>query len=166
MIVVTGPPGAPAEAVAAGLAGLLGWSRISTDDQIAHRAGRPVSHLIIDEGEQAYRALERAVVNEILSGPQETVVVLGGGAVMDPRTRDDLAGRHVVFVDVTISVAARDLGLSMAGPTAVVNPRAQWLRMLAERRPVYEALATATVLADGTEIEELVSSASRQLGLG
>ncbi len=162
---MTGPPGAPVEAIAAGLAQRLGWVATSSDDEVARRVGKPVSHLIIDEGEQVYRALERSVVADLLRGPREVVIALGGGAVMDPETRAELAGCQVVFVDVTITVAARELGLSMAGATAVVNPRAQWLRMFAERREIYEGLASATVLAEGQGAEELVVAASRQLGL-
>ena len=34
------------------------------------------------------------------------------------------------------------------------NPRAQWLRLMERRRPVYERLATVTVLTDGLEPDE------------
>lgn len=179
-LLVTGPPGAPVLAVAEELATRLDRPCISTDAEIEARTHRSVAELLIDEGEAAFREAERVALTDLLdarsasdlTGPGSAgVIAVGGGALLHPLTRSELQARWrsgaeflVVFVDVTITVAARELGLSMAGPTAVINPRAQWLRMLTERRPVYREFASATVLADGRPVADLAEEVLQQLG--
>ena len=85
-------------------------------------------------------------------------MVLGSGAVMDPLTEHDLAGHVVVFLDVSVTDAARRLGFSGQRPAALGNPRAQWLRLMERRRPVYERVATATVSTDGLEPGEIADA--------
>src|SRR5439155_705520 len=79
------------------------------------------------------------------------VLALGGGAVLDPATRALLRDRRVVFLDVGVKDAAARVGFNRDRPLLLGNPRAQWLRLMAARRPLYEEVATATVSTDGRE---------------
>ncbi|WP_350226889.1 shikimate kinase [Demequina sediminis] len=53
-----------------------------------------------------------------------------------------------MFLDVSLSAAAPRVGLNNARPLLVGNPRRQWLDLMEARRPIYERLATVTVLTD------------------
>ncbi len=83
------------------------------------------------------------------------VLALGGGAVLDERTRERLLGQTVVFLDVTIKDAASRIGLNRDRPLLLGNPRAQWIRLMAARRPVYEQVAQARVDTDGKDAEQV-----------
>jgi shikimate kinase len=89
------------------------------------------------------------------------VLAVGGGAVLDAGTRDLLAGRSVVFLDVGIKDAARRIGLNRDRPLLLGNPRAQWIRLMADRRPLYEQLASVTVLTDGRTPDEVADEVVR-----
>ena len=64
------------------------------------------------------------------------------GPSLDPLTEQALSGHTVAFLDVSVAEAARRLGFSGPRPLGLGNPRAQWLRLMERRRPVYERLAT------------------------
>jgi shikimate kinase len=148
-LVLVGPPGALTGEAGRALAARLGVPLADTDAAVATAAGKPVADVFVDDGEAAFRELERAAVAEALGS--DGVVVLGSGAVMDPLTEHDLAGHVVAFLDVSVADAAGRLGFSGQRPAALGNPRAQWLRLMERRRPVYERVATVTVSTDGLE---------------
>src|SRR4029079_4248583 len=77
--------------------------------------GRSISDIFVDSGEEHFRALERAAVERAVVR-HDGVLALGGGAVLDPATRDLLAGHRVVFLRVGLSEAVKRVGLGSARP--------------------------------------------------
>ena len=88
--VVVGPPGAGKTTVGQALAARLGVAFHDVDAAIEAAQGRSVSDIFVDDGEPAFRDLERAEVARSLS-EESGVVSVGGGAVMDPLTEAALA---------------------------------------------------------------------------
>ena len=153
-VVLIGPMGAGKTTVGALLAEAWGTRLRDTDADVEAAEGRPVAEIFVDEGEPAFRALERDAVAVALA-EHDGVLALGGGAVMDPGTRERLAGHTVVFLRVGLSDAASRVGLGAARPLLLGNPRAQWLRLMEARRPVYEGVASARVDTDGKTPDEV-----------
>lgn len=144
---LTGMMAAGKSTVAAHLGRLLGRRVVSTDAEVERRAGKPIARIFADEGEAAFRALEREVV-AALSGP--VVADLGGGAFCDPQCAERLlAGGTVVFLDVSPAEAARRLGGGRGRPLA-----ARWDALRAERLPLYRR-AHHTVPVDGLAADEV-----------
>lgn len=139
--VVIGPPGSGKTVTGRALAARLGIAFHDTDEEIVHREGRSIADIFIDDGEAAFRALERAEVARALA-EEPGVVALGGGAPIDAGTQELLARHTVVFLDVGIADASRRIGFDRSRPLLSVNPRASWIAMMNVRRPVYQALAT------------------------
>ena len=154
VVVLIGPPGAGKSTVAAVLAGRLGVRVRDTDVDVERAAGKPVTDIFVDDGEAAFRELERRAVLAALAD-HPGVLALGGGAVMNPLTEAALAGYPVVFLDVQITDAARRIGFNRDRPLLVGNPRAQWLKLMEVRRPVYARAAVATVATDGLTPEQV-----------
>jgi shikimate kinase len=78
--------------------------------------------------------------------------------VLDEGTRELLTGLPVVFLDVGIKDAASRIGLNRDRPLLLGNPRAQWLRLMEARRPVYESVAAARVDTDGKSPDEVADA--------
>ena len=152
--VLVGPPGAGKSVVARELALRLGVGFLDTDDVVVERAGREIADIFVEDGEPAFRELERQAVEDALGG-HDGVLALGGGAVLDPRTQGLLAGHTVVFLDVRIHDAARRIGLNRDRPLLLGNPRAQWTALMDARRPIYEGVATVVVKTDGRTVEDI-----------
>lgn len=160
--VLIGPPGAGKSTVGPLLADLLGTSFLDTDEIVADEAGKPVGDIFIEDGEEAFRVMERAAVARALAS-HPGVLGLGGGAVLDAGTRRLLAGHRVVYLRTGFAAAARRVGLGTPRPLLAVNPRAQLKELLAQRLPVYESLAWVTADTDDREPAEIAGELAAAL---
>ncbi|MCK1797827.1 shikimate kinase [Streptomyces sp. XM4193] len=154
-VVLVGPMGVGKSTVGRLLAERLDAVCRDTDEDIVGGAGKPIAEIFYDEGEDHFRALERAAVRTALA-EHEGVLALGGGAVIAAETRELLAGRPVVFLEMGVAEAARRTGLDVARPLLAVNPRQQWRRLMEERRPLYTEVARVVVSTDERTPDEVV----------
>ncbi len=154
---LVGPPGAGKTSVAARVADALGVGVRDTDDDVETVAGEPVAEIFVDHGEQHFRRLEAEAVRRALA-EHDGVLALGGGAVLDPATRDALRGHRVVLLDVGLAEASRRVGLGVSRPLLLGNVRGRMKALLDERRPLYEEVAEQVVATDGRDIEAVASA--------
>jgi shikimate kinase len=147
LAILIGPPGAGKTTVGRLLGGLLEAEFLDTDDVVEEAAGKPVSDIFISDGEAVFRELERGAVADTVAR-HGGILALGGGAVLDPGTRQLLAGQRVVYLETGFATAAHRAGLDAPRPLLIGNPRARMRELLAERLPVYEGLAWVTVTTD------------------
>ncbi len=143
-VVLVGPPGSGKTTVGRLVAAELGVSFRDTDRDVERTAGKPISDIFVDDGEPAFRALETEAVAAALA-THDGVLSLGGGAVIAEATRAALAGRFVVFLDVSLADAVRRVGLNRDRPLLLGSPRSQLMRLMDARRPLYTEVASATV---------------------
>lgn len=143
-VVLVGPPGAGKSTIGVALARRLGVEFRDTDADVEAALGKPISEIFVDDGEAAFRAAERSAVAAALGG-HDGVLALGGGAVADPATREQLRGHHVVFLDVSLSAAVSRVGLARDRPLLLGSPRAQLKALMDARQPWYTEVATLTV---------------------
>ncbi|WP_344242167.1 shikimate kinase [Actinocorallia libanotica] len=160
--VLVGPPGSGKSTIGTALAEALGVAFRDTDADVEAKAGKPISEIFIDDGEQSFRALEREAVREALAG-HEGVLALGGGAVLAAETQELLAGHTVVYLEVSLAEAVKRVGLNSARPLLVLNPRSQLRKLLDERLPIYERLAVITANTTERSEEEVVAELAAAL---
>ncbi|MGY1527411.1 shikimate kinase [Streptomyces sp. MN3] len=156
-LVLTGPMGVGKSTVGQLLAERLGVGYRDTDDDIVAAEGRAISDIFVEDGEPAFRALEKEAVRQALAS-HHGVLALGGGAVLDPDTRALLAGERVAYLSMDVEEAVRRTGLGAARPLLAVNPRKQWRELMEARRHLYEETATAVVPTDGRTPEEVADA--------
>ena len=156
VVVLVGPPGAGKTTVGRALAERRGLEFRDTDLDVEQAAGKTVHDIFIEDGEAAFRELERVAVARAL-GEHDGVLALGGGAVLDASTRDALSGHRVVFLDVGLAAASERVGFNRSRPLLVLNPRSELQRMLTERRPAYETVASDIVDTNGRDVEDIVT---------
>ncbi|MEU1851744.1 shikimate kinase [Streptomyces sp. NPDC019990] len=164
LVVLVGPMGAGKSTVGGLLAERLGVAYRDTDDDIVAAQGRTISEIFVDEGEPAFRAIEKEAVRRALT-EHDGVLALGGGAVLDADTRALLAGRRVAYLSMDVEEAVKRTGLNAARPLLAVNPRKQWRALMEARRHLYEEVATVVVATDGRTPEEVTQAALDALEL-
>jgi shikimate kinase len=154
--VIVGPPGAGKTTVGQALAALLGVGFADTDHLIEEQAGKPIPEIFFDDGEDAFRALERSTIAAAL-GSFTGVLALGGGSILHDGTREALRAHTVVFLSVELSDAVKRVGLGAGRPLLAVNPRATLKYLMEQRRPLYAEVATHTIATHARAPEEIAA---------
>ena len=168
LVVLIGPPGAGKSAVGPLLAGRLGVEFRDTDADIGAVAGKPVSDIFIENGEEAFRELERSTAARALDehGPlrsQGGVLALGSGAVLDAGIQSLLEGLPVFYLSADFSTVARRIGLDRPRVVVPGNPRGMLRAMLDERDAIYQRLAAVTVPTDDLDPAELAGQIAAEI---
>lgn len=165
VVVLVGTPGAGKTSVGNALAARLAVRFRDTDADVESAAGMSVSDIFVQQGEAAFRELERQAVAVALA--QHTgVLALGGGAILDPTTRRLLADHTVVWLTVGLSQAAERVGLSTARPLLLGNVRATLLRLMQGREPLYREVARFEVDTNDRTVEAIVEEIACELANG
>lgn len=157
LVVLVGPMGSGKSTVGELIAQRLGVSYRDTDADIVAATGREISDIFVDEGEPYFRELEREAVAAALAG-HEGVLALGGGAVLDEKTRELLTGLPVAYLSMDVEEAVKRVGLGAARPLLAVNPRRQWRDLMDARRPLYTEVARVEVATDARTPEEVAEA--------
>ena len=142
------------------LAQNLGIDFRDTDEVIEKSAGRTISDIFLEDGEDEFRSLEKKALREELL-KDSTVLALGGGAPVSPDAQSALraSGSFIVYLQASLSTVAPRIGFNRDRPLLLHNPRGQWQMLMDERRPIYESLARLTVDTNDlseTEIVDLI----------
>lgn len=164
-VVLVGPMGAGKTTVAGLVGRAWGVPVRDTDADIVAAEGRSIGEIFVDDGERAFRAIETAAVADALAS-HEGVLALGGGAVLDERTRTALAGLPVVFLRVGLSDAVKRVGLGSGRPLLLGNVRSRIKALLDERTPIYESVSSHVVDTDGRTPEDVAADVCRLLEEG
>jgi len=168
VIVLIGPPGAGKSAVGPLLAGRLGVEFRDTDTDVGAAAGKPVGDIFIENGEEAFRELERAAVASALGALRASgsggVLALGSGAVLDAGVQSELGQRtRVVYLSADFGTVARRIGLDRPRVVIPGNPRGRLRTMLDERDAIYRRLAAVTVPTDELDPDELADQIAAEI---
>ena len=155
-IVLIGPPGAGKTSVGKAVAKATSSSFSDTDNLIEMEIGKSIAEIFVDDGEVFFRAFEERICLEALRNG-DGVLSLGGGAPLSINVQNELqeSGVHVVFLDVSLAVAAPRIGFNRDRPLLLNNPRQQWQILMDKRRPVYERLATSIIEVDQSSVSSL-----------
>jgi shikimate kinase/3-dehydroquinate synthase len=148
--VLIGFMGAGKSTAAGELAAALGGEALDSDALLEQRLGHPVAREFELRGEQAFRAIEEALVCSLLDdAAPDTTIALGGGSVLSERVRAALDGHVTVLLDVDPQTAWERVH---ASPDATERPLARereaFLSLHASRRALYEGLADTILTED------------------
>lgn len=155
VVVLVGAPGAGKSTVGRLVAERIGVGFVDTDAVIAARAGKAISDIFIEDGEDVFRKIEGEVVLETLEST-DGIVSLGGGAVTDVAVRSALVGCCVVWLQVSAAQAAARVGLTGSRPLLLGNVRATLITLMEERSPLYDEVSDFVVTTDDRTVEAIV----------
>jgi len=152
---LVGMMGAGKSAVGRPLAQALGYRFLDADTALEETAGRSIPDIFAEAGEEGFRVLESAVLNE-LARWHSLVVATGGGVVTRPENWGHLRQGVVIWLDAPETLLLERL---QSDPTprpllADPDPAGRLQELLAVRRPLY-AQADLHVMQQGETPEVL-----------
>jgi shikimate kinase len=160
VIVLVGFMGAGKTTVGRLLARSLRLPFLDSDEVIEERHRRRVRDIFAEDGEPAFRRIERETVLDLLRG-DDAVLALGGGAVQDPVTRRAVAdAATVVYLDVAVEQVRARVG---EDPRRPLLAGGDVDALLERRRPQYEEAATMRVAAGGRRPGEVADEVLARL---
>ena len=118
-----------------------------SDRLVEKRASKSIADLFAQDGEAAFRAMERSAIRT-LAAANPLVLSTGGGAVMDEANVDTLRRTgFIVLLWAEPRAILRRVGNPASRPllSACEDPGSRVRELLAEREPAYRAAADATI---------------------
>lgn len=144
-----GPRGAGKSSVGRLAAGRLGLPLVDVDTLIEQRAGRDVRRIFAEQGEPAFRALERQAMLDLLQDDRAAVVATGGGCVLDPEVRGRLGQLRAVFwLTAELPVLERRIAGSARPSLTGDDPARELEQIVSRREPLYRAAAARGQIID------------------
>lgn len=169
-IFLTGFMGVGKSGIGSVLAERLGWKFVDTDQIVEQEAGLSIAQIFQTHGEAHFRELEQKVVIRATSY-QNTVVSLGGGALMDPESLRAVEERgNLVYLSASPELLQNRLGKNAEKrPLLAGLDRRQQLEkiqaLLKIREPIYQK-AKFTVTTDHKNFEETAEVISNYFKYG
>jgi shikimate kinase len=152
-IVMVGLMGAGKTSIGRRLAQKLHVPFIDSDTEIEKAANETIAEIFARDGEAVFRAGERRIIARLLDGPVQ-VLATGGGAFMDPSTRERVRARGIsVWLRADLETLVERTTRRQHRP--LLNngdPRIVLTKLIETRYPVYaEADITIDSLAGPTD---------------
>src|SRR3954447_22206276 len=170
-LVLVGLPGSGKSVVGRRLAHRHGATFLDLDEQIERSAGRSIPEIFAEDGEAAFRTLERAAVVDLgAADPAQTlrrVISTGGGSIVDPRNRWQLyRGRVPVWLDGRPEVLAQRLRRSPTVRPLITrrDPIGAVRSLAAGRERFYAAAPRVNGVAEVTSVVDAVDAIARDAG--
>jgi shikimate kinase len=142
------------------LAERLGIPFYDTDELIQGDAGKTIRNMVDQEGWDAFRQRERAIIQQLpLSA--DAVIAAGGGAIMDAANRKALKQKGLcvwlvadvrTIVERMINDTASDAQRPPLSGDALEQETA---KILEARRPIYQEMADCTIDTSGKGIDAI-----------
>lgn len=121
------------------------------DAEIEAAAGKPVPRIFAEDGEPAFRALERDTIIALLDGPTH-VLATGGGAVTDAAVRAALKTKALtIWLRTDPATLTRRLGWSRNRPLLAGKDVRAVIDTLAAERDRYYAEADLVIASEATK---------------
>lgn len=133
------------------LADNLGYNYCDTDQLIQHTARKTIARIFAEDGEAAFRKIERSVIAEVSSLDRQ-VISTGGGAALDIENVNNLRKSCTIFLLIARAhEILRRVGDTRSRPLLAdtIDPKARIEELLTERMPRYAAAADYMIITSG-----------------
>ncbi|MEX2352954.1 MAG: shikimate kinase AroK [Gammaproteobacteria bacterium] len=163
-IFLIGPMGVGKTTIGKRLAKRLDKKFIDSDREIEKRTGASINLIFDVEGEQGFRERETRLIDE-LTRDHDVVLATGGGAVLAEANRNVLAQRGIViYLSASPELLMKRTAYDQTRPLLKTGDRrAKIIKLLAERGPLYSAIADISLTIDKMSIRKIIDEITAYL---
>ena len=158
-IILVGPMGAGKTTIGKQLAQQLGRDFYDSDREIEERTGANIPLIFELEGEEGFRKREKNILIE-LTQKQGIVLATGGGAVLEPDNRAQLANNgFVIYLSAPLAQLFNRTSKDRNRPLLQTeNPRKKLEEIIATRDPLYREVADIIIETDDKPVRNVVKN--------
>ena len=157
-VILTGFMGSGKSSVGKVLAEKLSCRFIDLDAEIVAAAGLSINEIFARDGEDAFRGLECAQLERILSSGEECVIATGGGVVIRQQNRELMRKRGVIVnLKVTLEQVLDRLQGCSERPLLAGEKAPERVRVLMEGREQLYADADIRIDTNGKSVEDVAA---------
>lgn len=151
-IYLIGMMGAGKTAAGKAAADLAGMNFLDLDEEIQSETGLSINEIFEKKGEPFFRAEEKRLLAEA-SRQNRTVVATGGGVVLNPENvRVMKAAGRVIYLSASLETLWQRVRAKKDRPLLkAADPKAVFLQLFHERKPLYEAAADGRIDTDALD---------------
>ncbi len=139
----------------------LGYTLLDSDHEIERLQGRPITEIFAQQGEAAFRAMERSFIEG--GHPEDgCVVACGGGLIVQPGMLELVRARGVIIcLHASLeTIIRRTAGLSHRPLLNAADQEERVRSLFAQREPLYRRCGTM-VLTDARPLADIVTHVIR-----
>ena len=124
--------------------------KIEMDEVLAERAGKSITQIFAEDGEEVFRQMETALLREIGAG-EPALVSCGGGVVLRPENVGLMKTTGtILMLSATPQTIFQRVRHSTKRPILNGNMNVEFIaELMTKRDPAYRAAADVTVSIDG-----------------
>ena len=162
-IVLVGLMGAGKTSIGRRLAEKMGLSFVDADHEIEAAAGKTIADIFAEHGEAYFRDGERKVIARLMENGEQ-ILATGGGAYMNPETRERIKeGGICVWLKADLDLLMKRVMKRNDRPLLrTADPEGVMRRLIEDRYPVY-AEADVTVECRVVQHAQMVNDVLRAL---
>lgn len=139
----------------------LGFELLDSDHEIERLQGRPIPEIFAQEGEAAFRVLERQFIEQGHPAKRH-VVACGGGLIVPPGLLELLQARGVVMcLHASLETILRRTQGNKNRPLLNVEDPEDRIRTLFTQREAIYRRAGTMILTDGRQLTDIVNHVLR-----
>ena len=163
-VFLIGPMGSGKTAVGRYLSRLLDLTFHDSDSEIERCTGVDIPFIFEKEGEAGFRQREREAI-EVLTAMDRIILATGGGAVLLPENRRNLADRGcVIYLETSVAQQVERVKQGRTRPLLNnVDTTSKLEQLVKERAPLYEEIADVVVSTNGRRVRGVAEDILREL---
>ena len=160
-LVLIGLPGSGKTTIGRAVAEQLHAGFVDIDSVLVRKEGKPITMIFAEQGEGAFRAMEREAMEVALANPP-AVIAPGGGWAAQPGALDGARPRgFFIYLKTRAEVAAARAAPSGTRPLLMgENPEVEMRELFKEREPFYTK-ADATVQTEAKDVSQIAAEVVR-----
>lgn len=159
-IVLVGFMGSGKSTVGRELHHRLGYPLVDMDQVIEQRAGKPITAIFAEDGEEKFREMETMLLEELLEPSAARRIISTGGGVVGREANRALLRQlgYVVWLHAPTATILDRTAKNRDRPLLLTeDPVARIEALLAERKPLYAEVAHLKVDIAGLDCNELAT---------
>jgi shikimate kinase/3-dehydroquinate synthase len=137
---------------------------VDSDHEIEARTGASISLIFEIEGEESFRQREAEVIRD-LTAEEDIVLATGGGAILNPDSRELLRTRGtVVYLRASVSHILQRTSHDKSRPLLqTADPKKRLEELMRQREPLYREVAHVIVETGRPNVQWLVQTILQQI---